>query len=97
MTQEDIDRLFDKFNGGKKDGRDGRDGVQARDISKECRDVYMGKNKIKTDWCEGGVHADEWGAVKRNYIHGVKFLRMEEPEDKFMTGVDKGYMEQDHI
>lgn len=53
----------------------------------------MGKNKIKTDWGEGGVHADEWGAVKRNYIHGVKFLRMEEPEDKFMTGVDKGYME----
>lgn len=46
-----------------------------------------------TDCCEAGGWWDDADAEKINYVHGVIFLRMDEPEDKFMTGVEKAYME----
>lgn len=77
MTEEDIDRLFDKFQYKEK-----------REKSKLITDVGNGYGHGF-----GGIGANGGSGFskKKNYVHGVCFLKMDDTDDKFMTGVDKIY------
>lgn len=83
MTEEDIDRLFDKFQYKEK-----------KEKSKLITDVGNGYGHGF-----GGIGANGGSGFskKKNYVHGVCFLKMDDTDDKFMTGVDKIYTQQDSI